>query len=71
MTVSVLLLGATGYLGGTVLSSLERADEYEITCVVRAEREACMSDRKVNLVVVRELPGDLIPLTCEATAAVA
>lgn len=67
MTFSVLLLGGTGYLGGTVLSDLERAGEYEITCVVRPGTDTCMSDRKVKLVLVRELPGELAMLTCEAS----
>lgn len=53
MTLSVLLLGATGYLGGTVLTGLARAGEYDITCVVRPGREACMGDRKTKLLVVR------------------
>lgn len=54
MPISVLLFGATGYLGGTVLSDLERAaGEYHVTCVVRPEREACMSGRKTSLLVVR------------------
>lgn len=51
MALSVLLLGATGFLGGTVLTDLER-DNYTITCVVRPEREACLSGRKTKVVVV-------------------
>lgn len=54
MTLSLLLLGATGYLGGTVLTDLARAGEYDITCVVRPGRETCMGDRKTKLLVVRQ-----------------
>lgn len=53
MVYSVLLLGATGYLGGDILTRLEQADNYDITCVVRPEREACLSERKVTVLVVR------------------
>lgn len=53
MTLSVLLFGATGYLGGTLLTDLERASEYEVTCAVRPEKKACMADRKTKLLLVR------------------
>lgn len=53
MAYSVLLLGATGFLGGTVLTDLERG-EYDVTCVVRPEREACLSGRRVKTLVVSE-----------------
>lgn len=56
MTISVLLLGATGYLGGSVLTDLERASEYDVTCVVRPEREACLSGRKTKLLRVSYAP---------------
>ncbi|KAF3768919.1 NAD(P)-binding protein [Cryphonectria parasitica EP155] len=52
MAYKVLLLGATGYLGGTVLTDLERAGDFDVTCVVRPEREACMSGRRTRLLVV-------------------
>lgn len=51
MAPSVLLLGASGFLGGTVLTDLEKGD-YMITCVVRPEREACLSGRKTRVLLV-------------------
>lgn len=51
MAPSVLLLGATGFLGGTVLTDLEKGN-YAITSVVRPEREACLSGRKTKVVLV-------------------
>ncbi|RDW85346.1 hypothetical protein BP5796_03671 [Coleophoma crateriformis] len=44
--LSVLLFGATGYLGGTVLTDLEKAGVYDITCLVRPNRESLMKQRK-------------------------
>lgn len=55
MTYSVILLGATGYLGGDILTTLEQANNYDITCVVRPEREACLTGRKANILVVRRI----------------
>lgn len=50
--LSVLLLGATGYLGGTILTDLERDGEYDITCLVRPNRETCMAGRNAKLLLV-------------------
>ncbi|KAJ4394525.1 hypothetical protein N0V93_003744 [Gnomoniopsis smithogilvyi] len=50
MASSVLLLGATGFLGGTVLTDLEKGN-YDVTCVVRPEREACMSGWKAKILL--------------------
>lgn len=60
MPYSVLLLGATGYLGGDVLTTLEQAGNYEITCVVRPERKASFNGRKVSLLVVRLIASQSI-----------
>ncbi|PSS03634.1 hypothetical protein BD289DRAFT_478465 [Coniella lustricola] len=51
MVYKVLLFGATGYLGGTLLTELERTDEYDVTSVVRAERERVLKDRKTKILV--------------------
>lgn len=48
---TVFLLGATGFLGGTVLSSLEKAG-YEITSLVRSGKEDKLSSRKTKVEVV-------------------
>ncbi|CAN8099768.1 unnamed protein product [Discula destructiva] len=50
MAHSVLLLGATGFLGGTVLTELEQGG-YNITSVVRPERENCLSGRKTKVLL--------------------
>lgn len=55
MAYSVLLLGATGYLGGDILTTLEQSDKYDITCVVRPEKKACLHGRKATLLVVRPI----------------
>lgn len=55
MVYKVLLFGATGYLGGTLLTELERTDEYDVTSVVRAEREGVLKDRNTKLLVVGSL----------------
>jgi hypothetical protein len=49
---SVLLLGATGYLGGTVLTDLERAAEFDITCLVRPNKKSLMSERRIHMLMV-------------------
>lgn len=51
MAPSVLLLGATGFLGGTILTDLEKGD-YIITSIVRPEREACLTGRKTKVLLV-------------------
>lgn len=50
--VSVLLLGATGFLGGTVMTDLEAAD-YDITALVRPGKEDKLSSRKAKVETVR------------------
>lgn len=55
MAHSILLPGATGYLGGDILTMLEQSNKYNITCVVRPEREACLLGRKASLLVVRSI----------------
>lgn len=59
MAYSLLLLGATGFLGGTVLTDLEQGN-YDVTCVVRPEREACMSGRKASILLVSVLLSSII-----------
>jgi uncharacterized protein YbjT (DUF2867 family) len=49
--VSVFLLGATGFLGGTVLTDLEK-EGYEITALVRSGKEKLLKDRKATVVTV-------------------
>ena len=57
--VSVLLLGATGFLGGTVLTDLEGAD-YDITALVRPGKEDKLSSRKAKVETVRPTsPSDV------------
>lgn len=51
MVYKVLLFGATGYLGGTLLTELERTDLYDVTSIVRAEREGVLKDRNTKLLV--------------------
>lgn len=51
MANSVLLLGATGYLGGTLLTDLEQGD-YDITSVARPETETHLNGRKTKVLVV-------------------
>lgn len=53
MTYSVLLLGATGYLGGDILTTLEQNGTYDITCVVRPGKEGSLKGRNAGILVVR------------------
>lgn len=55
MAYSVLLLGATGYLGGDILTTLEHNDNYDITCVVRPGKEGSLKGRKADILVVRPI----------------
>lgn len=50
MPVSVFLFGATGFLGGSVLSALEQ-EGYDITCLVRPGKEHLLEKRKVKQIV--------------------
>ncbi|RSH87151.1 hypothetical protein EHS25_003642 [Saitozyma podzolica] len=47
---SVFLLGATGFLGGTVLTDLQKDGSYEITALVRSGKEQLVSARGVRVV---------------------
>jgi thioester reductase-like protein len=50
---SVFLLGATGFLGGSVLTDLQKDGSYEITALVRPGKEQLVSARGVRVVTVR------------------
>ncbi|GFZ51258.1 hypothetical protein JCM24511_09016 [Saitozyma sp. JCM 24511] len=47
---SVCLLGATGFLGGSVLTDLQKDGSYEITALVRPGKEQLVSARGVRVV---------------------
>ncbi|KAH8662586.1 hypothetical protein BX600DRAFT_466614 [Xylariales sp. PMI_506] len=49
--LSVLLLGATGYVGGATLTELEKAGEFDITCLVRPGREDSMKGRNAKILL--------------------
>ncbi|RDW75529.1 hypothetical protein BP6252_06671 [Coleophoma cylindrospora] len=62
--LSVFLFGATGYLGGTVLTDLEKAGVYDITCLVRPNRESSMKQRKSAILLGSHSDLELIENAC-------
>ena len=56
--VAVFLLGATGFLGGTVLIDLEKND-YEVTALVRQGKEKLLENLRVKIVTASRIRPSL------------